>query len=125
MLLFLYKKRKRSFKKCENSVDNDENNVEPLVMGSGSQPNKINIRRVITSQNNFDQNVFSSSCNNKTPEPLYESISNIPDENNYVDMNMESSKYDVPKNNTGKKEIDLCVNISGEEPRYTTPPTPA
>ena len=125
LLLFLYKKRKRSFEKCENSVDNDENNVEPLVMGSGSQPNTINTQRVISSQNNFDQNVFSSSCNNKTPEPLYESISNIPDENNYVDMNMESSKYDVPKNNTGKKEIDLCVNISGEEPRYTTPPTPA
>ena len=40
-------------------------------------------------------------------------------------MNMESSKYDVPKNNTGKKEIDLCVDILGKEPRYTTPPTPA
>ena len=60
-----------------------------------------------------------------TPEPIYESISNIADENNYVDMNMESSKYDVPKNNTGKKEIDLFVDILGKEPRYTTPPTPA
>ena len=125
LFLFFYKKRKRSYGKSENSVEySDQSNAEPLIMGSGSQPNAngINTQRVIASQNNFDEKVFSSNCNDKTREPLYESIPNIMDENNYVDMNMESSKYDMPKNNTGKKVNDLCVDISEKESRYTTPP---
>ena len=124
LILFFYKKKKRSYGgKCENFAEySDQSNGEQLIMGSGSQPNGINTQRG-TSQNDFDQNVFSPSCNDKTPEPLYESIPNIADENNYVDMNMESSKYDVPKNNTGNKEIDLCVDISENEPRYIYYPT--